>query len=131
MPRDDPVSRLINEQVKTRIEAITRAAGTKKLKNISSEFEVFSISTSRTDKVVAAPAEDTDDNVDRTQKPIISVLPFTNMNANEESSFLVDGIHEDIVTEYRWWILSVVSRSPVSISPTAMKASTVSLTSST
>ena len=38
------VSRLINEQVKTRIEAITRAAGTKKLKNISSEFEVFSLS---------------------------------------------------------------------------------------
>ncbi len=105
------VSRLINEQVKTRIEAITRAAGTKKLKNISSEFEVFSISTSRTDKVVAAPAEDTDDNVDRTHKPIISVLPFTNMNANEESSFLVDGIHEDIVTELSMVRqLSVVSR---------------------
>ena len=39
------VSRVINEQVASRIEAISQAAGTKKLKNISSEFEVFTIST--------------------------------------------------------------------------------------
>ena len=37
------VSRLVNDQVASRVEAIFRAAGTKKLKNITNEFEVFLI----------------------------------------------------------------------------------------
>ena len=94
------VSRLINEQVASRIEAISRAAGTKKLKNISSEFEVFTISTNQT--AVAeevAEVEEEREDIKRDIKPILSVLPFKNMNANEDSSFLIDGIYEDIVTE--------------------------------
>ncbi len=105
------VSRVINEQVSSRIEAISRAAGTKKLKNISSEFEVFTISTEKTGGVdEAANTEDLEE-TDRTQKPTLSVLPFKNLNANEDSSFLIDGIYEDILTELsRVRQLSLVSR---------------------
>ncbi|MGB0688238.1 MAG: adenylate/guanylate cyclase domain-containing protein [Paracoccaceae bacterium] len=106
------VSRLINEQVASRIEAISRAAGTKKLKNISSEFEVFTISTDQTASVAdVVEAEEEKEDIKRDIKPILSVLPFKNMNANEDSSFLIDGIYEDILTELSMVRqLSIVSR---------------------
>ena len=106
------VSRLINEQVASRIEAISRAAGTKKLKNISSEFEVFTISTDQTAANEELPdIQDEKEEVKRDIKPILSVLPFKNMNANEDSSFLIDGIYEDILTELSMVRqLSIVSR---------------------
>ena len=105
------VSRLINEQVASRIEAISRAAGTKKLKNISSDFEVFSITTTNTDTIVAGLVSEDVDEADRTHKPTLSVLPFKNMNANEDSSFLIDGVFEDILTELSMVRqLSIVSR---------------------
>tara|TARA_B100001057_G_C22831306_1_gene943516 strand:- start:344 stop:2149 length:1806 start_codon:yes stop_codon:yes gene_type:complete len=105
------VSRVINEQVCFCIEAISKAAGTKKLKNISNEFEVFTISTGKTATLESASMEDEQEDVVKTQKPILSVLPFKNLNANEDSSFLIDGIYEDILTELSMVRqLSVVSR---------------------
>ena len=105
------VSRTINDQVSSRISAISRAAGTKKLKNISSEFEVFNISTEKTDRVEEVVNSGEQDETDRTLKPTLSVLPFKNLNANEDSSFLIDGIYEDILTELsRVRQLSLVSR---------------------
>ena len=35
----------------------------------------------------------------KSQKPMIAILPFKNLNANEDSTFLIDGIFEDILTE--------------------------------
>jgi adenylate cyclase len=105
------VSRLINEQVASRIEAISRAAGTKKLKNISNDFEVFTITTTNTDSIVDTSTPEEVEEADRTHKPTLSVLPFTNMNANEDSSFLIAGIFEDILTELSMVRqLSIVSR---------------------
>jgi len=105
------VSRLINEQVASRIEAISRAAGTKKLKNISSDFEVFTITTTNTDSIVDTSAPEEVEESNRTHKPTLSVLPFKNMNANEDSSFLIDGVYEDILTELSMVRqLSIVSR---------------------
>ena len=48
LPGQMLVSRAINEQVVSRIEAISQAAGKKKLKNISDAFEVFSICSEKT-----------------------------------------------------------------------------------
>ena len=105
------VSRLINEQVASRIEAISRAAGTKKLKNISSNFEVFTITTANTDSIADTSSPVEVEETDRTHKPTLSVLPFKNMNANEDSSFLIDGVYEDILTELSMVRqLSIVSR---------------------
>jgi len=48
---------------------------------------------------------------DRTQKPTLSILPFKNLNENEDSSFLIDGVYEDILTELSMVRqLSIVSR---------------------
>ena len=105
------VSRVINEQVASRIEAISRAAGTKKLKNISSEFEVFIISTDKTNNLEGADISEEQEETDRTQKPTLSILPFKNLNENEDSSFLIDGVYEDILTELSMVRqLSIVSR---------------------
>ena len=105
------VSKMVNEIVSSRIEAISRAAGTKKLKNISNEFEVFTISTNKTDQIISHEPSNILDEADKTKKPILSVLPFKNLNANEDSSFLIDGIYEDIITELSMVRqISVVSR---------------------
>ena len=105
------VSRLINEQVASRVEAISRAAGTKKLKNISCDFEVFTITTHNTDTIVDVENFEEVEEADRTQKPTLSILPFKNMNSNENSSFLIDGVFEDILTELSMVRqLSIVSR---------------------
>jgi adenylate cyclase len=42
---------------------------------------------------------------------VVSMIPFKNLNANEDSAFLIDGIFEDILTEFSMVRqLSVVSR---------------------
>ena len=93
------VSRAINEQVVSRIEAISQAAGKKKLKNISDAFEVFSICTEKTTKL-AVPSKPSEMPRElKNQKPMVAILPFKNLNANEDSTFLIDGIFEDILTE--------------------------------
>ncbi|NCV49876.1 MAG: adenylate/guanylate cyclase domain-containing protein, partial [Rhodobacterales bacterium] len=93
------VSRAINEQVVSRIEAISQAAGKKKLKNISDEFEVFSICTEKTTNL-GVPTKSSEEQPEiKSQKPMIAILPFKNLNANEDSTFLIDGIFEDILTE--------------------------------
>ena len=105
------VSRAINEQVVERISAISKAAGEKKLKNISNSFEVFSISTEKTAKLNTQVKESFTANEMKTKKPVVSIIPFKNLNQNEDSAFLIDGIFEDILTEFSMVRqLSVVSR---------------------
>lgn len=105
------VSRAINEQVVERISAISKAAGEKKLKNISDSFEVFSISTEKTAKLNTQVKESFTENELKTKKPVVSMIPFKNLNPNEDSAFLIDGIFEDILTEFSMVRqLSVVSR---------------------
>ena len=105
------VSKVINEQVASGIEAISQAAGTKKLKNISSKFEVFTISTEKTVGIDKVEVLEEKEETDRTQKPTLSILPFKNLNENEDSSFLIDGVYEDILTELSMVRqLSIVSR---------------------
>ena len=111
LPGQILVSRAINEQVVSRIEAISQAAGKKKLKNISDEFEVFSICSEKTTILGAPPKPTKAQREIKAQKPIVSILPFKNLNANEDSAFLIDGIFEDILTELSMVRqVSVVSR---------------------
>ena len=111
LPGQILVSRAINEQVVSRIEAISQAAGKKKLKNISDAFEVFSICSEKTTNLGSPPKASKVQREIKAQKPIVSILPFKNLNANEDSAFLIDGIFEDILTELSMVRqVSVVSR---------------------
>jgi len=84
------------------------AAGTRALKNISENFEVFSIdpnggavskqgvSHSREAPQTAQPAL-----VQIEEKtPRIAVFPFENMSRHEDSEYLVEGLFRDLITEF-------------------------------
>ena len=106
------VSRTVSEQVDTQIKALVKAAGTRTLKNIASDFEVFTVETNSATYPDASPDTTAPlrDTVTQT-KPCLAILPFDNLNKNEDSSFLTDGIFEDVTTELAMVRqLSVISR---------------------
>ena len=108
------ISRVVQEQVSTRIESIVHAAGTRVLKNISEEFPVFAIGGEFSTVVGAGrPVSGNTEHLpksesktpskitrEHTTKPKLAIMRFHNQNPNEDSTFLVDGIFEDIITEF-------------------------------
>ena len=105
------VSRTVSEQVDSQLASIVKAAGTRTLKNIATDFEVFSV---KIHAGASTPAEliteDTPKAPEHT-KPCLAILPFDNLNKSDDSSFLTDGIFEDITTELAMVRqLSVISR---------------------
>ena len=98
------VSRVVREQVSKRISFSIISDGIRELKNISDEFEVFSVSFEGENAKSSERAQiiDTKDQQDSTliKKPIIAVLPFLNSSKSNDSEFLVDGIVEDLITEF-------------------------------
>ena len=90
------LSKVVQQQVSERVSFAIEAAGTKALKNISDSYEVFGIAPSG-DPILRT---DSKENQEKDYKPKIAVLPFSNMNNDEEGGFLVDGIVEDLITEF-------------------------------
>ena len=101
------LSRIVQEQVQKRVNFAVTPAGTRALKNISDEFEVFYITKDMQESVTgveAQPAnvtETADNNLEVvSKKPRLAVLPFTNDGRDEDSGYLADGIVEDLITEF-------------------------------
>ena len=99
------LSRKLTEEVQEQIEPTIYPAGTRVLKNISDNYEVFcitmhdgppdsSVGTSSSAKAASKAKQQ------KNHKPKIAVIPFVNRNQSEDSGFLVDGIVEDIITEF-------------------------------
>ena len=101
-------SRAVQERTIGRTAVAMTAAGTRALKNISENFEVFSIdpngdavskqsaSHSREVPQTAQPAL-----VQIEEKtPRIAVFPFENMSRHEDSEYLVEGLFRDLITEF-------------------------------
>ncbi len=104
------LSRVVQEQVNERVNFTIEAAGTKALKNISNSYEVFGIAASG-GSVIHSGSSESESDKNKDYKPKIAVLPFSNMNNDEDSGFLVDGIVEDLITEFsRVKELEIVSR---------------------
>ncbi len=107
-PGEILVSKIVREQVEKRIDSLIQAAGTRSLKNISDNFEVFNVLGcfgARLPKGGKIPSRSTEDTkkVERTvgkSKPRLAILPFENNSWNNEAGFLVDGIVEDLITEF-------------------------------
>ena len=100
-------SRIVQEQVQKRVDFAVSPAGTRALKNISEEFEVFYISKGLKDSGADGEAQPTrvreapDSNLEGVnKKPRLAVLPFTNDGRDEDSGYLADGIVEDLITEF-------------------------------
>ena len=102
------VSRIVREQVQKRVGFAIQAAGSRSLKNISDEFEVFSVvDLSSIDQEKSEPertktgAEDIQkSSTSLRSKPRLAILPFENNSRESDAGFLVDGIVEDLITEF-------------------------------
>ena len=104
------LSKIVQEQVNERVSFTIEAAGKKALKNISDSYEVFAIAASG-GSVVHTNSSELESTPGGDYKPKIAVLPFSNMNNDEDGGFLVDGIVEDLITEFsRVKELEIVSR---------------------
>ncbi|SVB53658.1 uncharacterized protein METZ01_LOCUS206512, partial [marine metagenome] len=110
-PGEILISRMVSEQVRKRISFAVNAEGTRSLKNISEPVEVFSIAPEISDNLEEAIIESNDvtskfkagvtSNLKaKAEIPKIALVPFSNLNNDEESGYLVDGIVEDLITEF-------------------------------
>jgi TolB-like protein len=93
------LSKSVKEQVNQRVNSTIEDAGTKALKNISDSYEVFAIAASG-GSVLKSNSVDLEASQNKDYKPKIAIIPFSNMNNDEEGGFLVDGIVEDLITEF-------------------------------
>ena len=94
------ISSTVKDQVDNKIEFKVEDAGTKALKNISDSYQTFGISPTggkveKTDGRSYAKKES-----EKNYKPKLAVMPFSNASNDEDSGYLVDGIVEDLITEF-------------------------------
>ena len=94
------ISSTVKDQVDNKIEFKVEDAGTKALKNISDSYQTFGISPTggkveKTDGKSYAKKES-----EKNYKPKLAVMPFSNASNDEDSGYLVDGIVEDLITEF-------------------------------
>ncbi len=93
------LSRAVKEQVSKKIDFEFNSLGFRALKNISDSFEVFQVSH-ETPENIAAQKINTQSSLTKKYKPKLLVIPFTNTGKDEDSEYLVDGIVEDLITEF-------------------------------
>jgi adenylate cyclase len=104
------LSKVVQDQVNQRVSFKIEPAGTKALKNISDSYEVYGIAPSG-GSVLKSNSVEAEVSKNKDYKPKIAVLPFSNANNDEDGGFLVDGIVEDLITEFsRVKELEIVSR---------------------
>jgi adenylate cyclase len=78
--------------------------GERQLKNIRRPIRVWQWSSEGIVEATAKPAA-------RSDKPVIAVLPFTNMSVDADQEYFADGITEDIITDLsRFHQISVIAR---------------------
>ncbi|MEC8393489.1 MAG: adenylate/guanylate cyclase domain-containing protein, partial [SAR324 cluster bacterium] len=102
------VSRFVQEKIEKRIQLTINSLGKSELKNIEGEFSIFQINPAQDGETTTPPAAapvppkkeapPTPEIINT--KPRLLVLPFRNLNNDEENEYLVDGIVEDIITEF-------------------------------
>ena len=111
-PKQILISPSVYDKVKGKIDITLEDAGTKALKNISEAYQVYAISPTGSQIIKTDAIKDK--NIlesNKNYKPKLAVLPFDNMNNNEEGGYLVDGIVEDLISEFsRIHELEVLSR---------------------
>ncbi|PPR77154.1 MAG: hypothetical protein CFH01_01666 [Alphaproteobacteria bacterium MarineAlpha2_Bin1] len=97
------VSRIVQDQVNKRTNFVITSAGTKSLKNISENFEVFNIEIHTDKETTNTKSDETvtkNYNIENNKKPKLAVLPFANNSNDDDSGYLADGIVEDLITEF-------------------------------
>ena len=111
------VSKIVKDQTDKRIDSEIKSDGTRELKNISKDFEVFKVEGLlidedeffNEDEVVNKSNElDNKNQVEDVKEKIIpssdkikiAILPFENLSKTEDSEFLSEGIFRDLSIEF-------------------------------
>jgi len=115
------VSGKFHDEVRRKLELGFESKGAQEMKNIEEPVQTFKVlliqeapvdsyaPASGSSTVPSAPAAHTP--VEPHEKPRMIVLPFSNLNNVEDNDFLVDGIVEDIITEFsRLNSIEIISR---------------------
>ena len=100
------VSKSVQEKITKRIQLTIDNLGHSELKNIDGKFEIFHInpelksSDGEQETHKEVQHKEVQHSETKISKPRIIVLPFRNLNNDDENDYLVDGIVEDIITEF-------------------------------
>ena len=115
------VSGKFHDEVRRKLELGFESKGAQEMKNIEEPVHTFKVLLGQ-EAQADSPAPDSPPSVvpsataanapDATnEKPRLIVLPFSNLNNVEDNDFLVDGIVEDIITEFsRLNSIEIISR---------------------
>ncbi len=104
-------STIVKDQVNKRLDAKIEIDGTRNLKNINDNFEVYKISNLliHEDDFLKEEVKQKNDNdqvpiannkINKAKKIKLAILPFENLSKDEESEFLVEGIFRDLIQEF-------------------------------
>ena len=115
------VSGKFHDEVRRKLELDFESKGAQEMKNIEEPVHTFKVMmgqesqadspTSASQASAVASTSTTSASVDSREKPRLIVLPFSNLNNVEDNDFLVDGIVEDIITEFsRLNSIEIISR---------------------
>ena len=94
------ISTTVKDQVSNKIESKIIDAGTKALKNISDSYQTYGISPTGEEVIKTDGKSYVEKKEASNYKPKLAVMPFSNANNDEDSGYLVDGIVEDLITEF-------------------------------
>jgi len=105
------ISTIVKDQVNKRLDAKIENDGTRNLKNISENFEVYKISNLliHEDDFLTEEEKLTNDNIkepiaqtkiNKAKKIKLAILPFENLSKDEDSEFLVEGVFRDLIQEF-------------------------------
>ena len=106
------VSKSVQEKIIKRIQLTIDNLGQSELKNIDGKFEIFHINPGlKSSEKEQETHQEVQHSETKIYKPRIIVLPFRNLNNDDENDYLVDGIVEDIITEFsRIHSIEIISR---------------------
>ena len=106
------ISRNVQEKIVKRIQVAIDSIGNAQLKNIEGDFPLFQIkppnasdsmlknSTNLTNESYSQIAQAPLVEEPGKTKPRLMLIPFRNVNKSEDNEFLVEGIADDIITEF-------------------------------
>lgn len=111
------ISSAVYEQVKHKLHLGYEYLGPLNLKNIPDAVEVYRVNPSASEVMMSASprpskfGERGPDTLSLSSKPVIAVLPFSNLSESSGNDFFADGVTEDLITNLsRFHGLHVISR---------------------
>ena len=111
-PGEILVSKIVSDQCNKRVDIKIEADGTRELKNISDNFEVFKFQglliheddflKDESENLNNEPSNEkiSEIKIEKSKKLKLAILPFENLSKDDDSEFLVEGVFRDLIQEF-------------------------------